>query len=63
MASSRYSQRPDATPQREREVLADVYAYAMRKHQEKQAADGPGGGETRKGNDDTSRDQHSIQHG
>ncbi len=36
-----YTARPDATPEGERETLANIYAFVLRTHQERQKAAPP----------------------
>jgi hypothetical protein len=38
-----YSPRGDATPEAELSALANIYAFALQKHQERQKAARPGG--------------------
>ena len=45
-----YEARPDATPESEREVLATVYAFVLRTHQERQKTSPPCPAEDAEGN-------------
>ena len=45
-----YDARPDATPESEREILATVYAFVLRTHQERQKASCPCPSEDAEGN-------------
>jgi hypothetical protein len=44
-----YTPRPDATPEAETAALSQVYAYVLRKHQEKQKGTRPGAPDDAKG--------------
>ena len=47
-----YNARPDATPESEREILASVYAFVLRTHQEKQKSSSTNPTEDVEGNPD-----------
>jgi hypothetical protein len=47
-----YKARPDATPEREREMLASVYAFVLRTHRERREASFPRPPENAEGNPD-----------
>jgi hypothetical protein len=47
-----YNARPDATPESDREVLANIYAFVLRTHQERQKTSPSGRPEDAEGSPD-----------